>query len=118
MQFLVDPNLKPYRIDLYSYAPQKGGPEIQVIDQNVQDKIDLRSTNFQYQGEIKFGSRDNNVRDDGGTKYYNLYVQNMQKPENAQRELKSIYFANRKEFSVSLFKLVIHKNAQLTQQPF
>jgi hypothetical protein len=42
-------------------------------------------------------------------------VQNMQKPENAQRELKSIYFANRKEFSVSLFKLVIHKNAHLTQ---
>jgi hypothetical protein len=42
----------------------------------------------------------------------------MQKPENAERELKSIYFANRKEFAVSLFKLVIHKNALLTQVPF
>lgn len=65
------------------------------MDQNLPGAaIDLRSANFQYQGEIKFGSRDNNVRDDGGTKYYKLYMQNMKKPENANRELKSIYFAN------------------------
>ena len=83
MQFLVDPNLKPYRIDLWSYSQrsQHNGPgnaHINVLDQNLPEAaIDLRSANFQYQGEIKFGSRDNNVRDDGGTKYYKPYRQNM-----------------------------------------
>ena len=53
--------------------------EIEIIDneeeaflQEMMD-LDLRNTPFVFQGEIKFGSRDNNVRDDGKTKYYNLY---------------------------------------------
>ena len=58
------------------------------------------------------------MRDDGGTKYYKLYMQKMKKPENANRELKSIYFANHQETPISLFKLVIHKNSQMTHAPF
>jgi hypothetical protein len=53
--------------------------EIEIIDNEEEAflqemmELDLRNTPFVFQGEIKFGSRDNNVRDDGKTKYYNLY---------------------------------------------
>jgi hypothetical protein len=48
----------------------------------------------------------------------------MKKEENSQRELKSIYFANYNEDhslnsnSISLLKLVIHKNHTSSQTPF
>jgi len=48
----------------------------------------------------------------------------MKKEENAKRELKSIYFANYRETSfndfnsISLLKLIIHKNSELSQEPF
>ena len=93
MQFLVDPNLKPYRIDIFSFAlgqnRQQTHPEIDIIDNDEDlfiqemEQLDLRSANFVYQGEIKFGSRDNNVKDDGGTKYYQQYQQLMKREENA-----------------------------------
>jgi len=78
------------------------------------EQLDLRMANFLYQGEIKFGSRDNNVVDDGKTRYFAMYKEMMKREENAQRELKSIYFANYKETShgdfnaISLLKLIVH----------
>ena len=60
-----------------------------------------------------FGSRQNNVRDDGGSQFYKLYEEQQNKA-NLNRELKSIYFGNINdqfhENKVSIIKLVIHKN--------
>ena len=59
-----------------------------------------------------FGSRQNNVKDDGGTQFFKMYEE--QNKSNLIRELKSIYFGNVNdsvyENRVSILKLVIHKN--------
>ena len=55
MQFLVDPDLKPYRIDLFTFAlGQDGSDEINIIDNDEEkyleemEQLDLRQANFIY----------------------------------------------------------------------
>ena len=59
MQFLVTPDLKPHKIEISSYSK----PEDQA-------EIDMRYVKFSSLGEIKFGSRDNNLKDDGKSQYF------------------------------------------------
>ena len=67
IQFLVDSNLKPYKIDIYSYshAPQQL-QQYQMSSAAWDQQIDLRNVSFKYLGEIKFGKLDNNPLDKPG----------------------------------------------------
>lgn len=84
----------------------------------------MRNAHFHAQGEVRFGSRDNNVRDDGQTKYFALYQQAMKNEENLKRELKSLYFGSfnrdqpRLSNQVSLLRLVVYKNAASSDELF
>ena len=96
MQFLVSPDLKPHKIQISSYTKPDELSE-----------IDMRYVKFSPLGEIKFGSRDNNVKNEGKSDYYKIFEQQMK--QDSTRELKSLYFGEIRH-KISLLKLVIHKN--------
>ena len=106
MQFLVSPDLKPHKVEIFRYTKPDEVSE-----------INMQYVKFQPIGEIKFGSRDNNVKDEGKSQYYKIFEQQMK--ADSTRELKSLYFGESRS-RISLLKLLIHKNDNLVNpsEPF